>query len=326
MSLKDAFSNKKSRIDEELGKLLKREPASLYEPLRYHVLGGGKRVRPVLCLLGCEAVGGDPEIVMPLALGLELVHAFTLIHDDIMDRDDLRRGQETVYKKWGEALAINAGDGLFALSHKAVLQLDIQESKKYHALRVVSDAILSICEGQAMDLDFETQEVVSLEEYMKMAALKTGSLISASVASGAIAAGGSEEYVTALAEYGHDVGLAFQVWDDYIDFASEKTGKTRGSDIKKGKKTSIVCYAMDNLGDAVKKRLKEILDVHIEETTGELVDEAVGILESAGAIKYAKDTAVELVESAKNCLEVLPESDAKKVLEEFADYVVEREV
>jgi len=326
MGLKDVLSEKKKRLDTEIEKLFKAEPSALYEPMRYHVLGGGKRVRPVLCLLGCEVVGGDTEKVMPLALGLELVHAFTLIHDDIMDRDDMRRGKETVYKKWGEALAINTGDGLFAIAYKTVLRVDAPAEKKDKALRNFSRAILEVCEGQAMDVTFETQKQVSLEEYLKMAALKTGSLISASVASGAIIGGGSDKQIKALEDYGRDVGLAFQIWDDYIDFASEKTGKTRGSDIKKGKKTSIVCYAMEKLGDAEKTKLKEILEMPVEETTNELIEAAINILESAGAIKYAKDKAVELIESAKKSLGALPESEARKVLEEFADYVVDREV
>lgn len=313
-------------VDNELKKMFEKdEPKELYEPIRYHLFAGGKRVRPILCLLACESVGGELDTVLPIATGLELVHAFTLVHDDVMDEDKLRRGKSTLWSKWGKAIAINAGDGIYAKAYESALNLTVESKLKNKILKKFTDTILDVCEGQAMDVGFENKKFVSFEEYIEMATKKTASLIKTSAEVGALVGNTSEKEVNALADYGEKIGLAFQIWDDYIDFASEKTGKTFASDIKKKKKTSIVCHALENATPEQKKQLLEILETPLEETTDSKIKEAVAILNETGSIKYAGDYAKGLVDDAKKALDVLKDSDAKTALLDFADFVVERE-
>lgn len=324
MNALEKLEKYKKVVNLELEKLMpEKEPKELYELMKYHIFAGGKRVRPALCLLACEAVSGSYEKALPAAASLEMVHAFTLVHDDVMDRDELRRGKPTLWKKYGEGLAINAGDGIFTKTYESALNLEDTENKE-EILKILTKTIMEVCEGQAFDVSFEKKGKVSLEEYIKMATLKTASLIKASAKIGAMCGSGSQEELDALANYGEKVGLSFQIWDDYIDFASEKTGKTFGSDIKKGKKTSIVCHALENADEKDKERLNEILDKPIEKTDKKLINETVEILEKTGSIDYAKNYAFELVKDAKEGLDILEDSEAKEILLEFADFLVSR--
>ncbi|MFH1424394.1 MAG: polyprenyl synthetase family protein [archaeon] len=310
--------------DGQIKKILKErsDPKSLYEPIEYHLLGGGKRVRPFLCMVSCEAVGGKKEIALPAAVALELVHAFTLVHDDVMDKDEMRRGKPTIYKKWGEATAINVGDAIHTLCYKSIVNSKAEPDVVIKASGALIDSVLTVCEGQVLDIEFEGREI-TIKQYEDMARRKTGSLISGSCKVGAIIGSGSEKEIDALTRYGKNIGLAFQIWDDYIDFASKDTGKTHGSDIKRGKRTSIVCHALENSSGKDKERLIEILDSN--ETSDKEVAEAVAILEKTGSIEYGKKRAMELVENAKKSLGVLKDSAAKKSLLEFADFVINRD-
>lgn len=326
MNVPKKLEKYKQAVNSELKKLIPdKKPEELYELMNYHIFSGGKRVRPALCLLSSEAVSGDFKKALPVAASLELVHAFSLVHDDVMDRDELRRGKPTLWKKFGEALAINAGDGIFTKTFESALNFEGSENKE-KILKELVNSILEVCEGQALDVGFEKKEDISLEEYIEMATLKTASLIRSSAKLGAVCGGGSKEEIKALETYGEKIGLSFQIWDDYIDFSSEETGKTFGSDIKKGKKTSIVCHAFENAESGDKKRLKEILNTPPEKTSEELVKEAVKILEKSGSINYAKNHAFKLVKEAKKSISILPDSEAKNTLLEFADFLIERKV
>jgi len=323
----DFLKERAKFVDRELKKVTsKKEPRQLYNPMEYHVLAGGKRIRPVLCMLACEAVGGNQEDVLPIATGIELLHAFTLAHDDIMDKDELRRGKKTLWKKHGEALAINTGDGMFAKAYESALDLKTDPETHVKVLDILTRAIVQVCEGQALDVSFEKRSSVKLDEYLNMSAKKTGSLIGASTEIGAILGRASEQDIMSMRGYGEKVGLAFQIWDDYIDFASNKTGKTYGSDIKKGKKTSIVCHALENIGGAERVLLLKILKTDVEKTTKEMIGEAVGILEASGSIEYAKRFSKDLIADAKDDLLLINDNEATKCLKSFADFVVKREV
>lgn len=327
MGLNRIFQERVDIVNKELKKVVgdKVEPAEFYEPIEYHIFGGGKRVRPILCLLACEAVSGEYNKALPMAASLELVHAFTLVHDDIMDKDTTRRGKPTIYSKWGEPLAINAGDGIFAKAYASILNLETPLEIAAKAVKALSASIIEVCEGQAMDISFEKKENISKAEYLDMAERKTASLIAAATHTGAIIGGGNDNEINALENYGRKVGLAFQIWDDYIDFASENTGKTYGSDIKKGKKTFIVCHSLEYANANQKKRLQHILKTPVDETGPEMIAEAVEILNTTGSIKYAKEYSEGLIDEAKVALNILEESDAKTALEEFADFVILRE-
>ena len=328
MNLNDIFKGRIEIVNSELKRAVgdKVSPEEFYEPIDYHIFGGGKRVRPILCLLACEAVSGEYKKALPVAASLELIHAFTLAHDDIMDKDTMRRGKETMYAKWGEPLAINAGDGIFAKAYASILNLETPLQVAANAVKAISDSVIEVCEGQAMDLSFEKRDSISKEDYLDMANRKTAALIAASTKAGAIIGNGSEKEISALGVYGRKVGLAFQIWDDYIDFASEKTGKPLGSDIRRGKKTLIVCHSLEFATSDQRKRLKHILNAPVEETGPEMIAEAVEILNSTGSNDYAKEYAENLVEEAKAALNVLKDTDAKSALEQFADFVVSREV
>jgi len=211
--------------------------------------GGGKRFRPILCLLAAEAVSGEWTNVLPLAAAIELVHNFSLIHDDIEDQDAFRRHRPTVWKVWGEAQAINAGDGMFALAGRAALAAGDSLSTLEIARRF-QDTVLKLTEGQFLDLRFETATDVAIDTYLRMIELKTSALIAFSVWSGATAAGAGDEPRAALNCFGRDLGLAFQIHDDIMGIwgTPQETGKEPHTDLLNRKKTLPVLIAFERAG------------------------------------------------------------------------------
>jgi len=311
-------------VDREINRVISETtPKQLYEPIKYHISAGGKRIRPALCLISCEAVKGKIKDALPIAAALEMIHGFSLIQDDIEDRDEIRRGKPTVWKNWGDALAINAGDGLFTKAFESVANLKHKNAND--ALKIFTKSVLEVCEGQALDISFEKLDGITERDYLEMTSKKTGALIDAACRLGALTGNGTKKEIDALGKYGRKIGIAFQIWDDYIDFASEKTGKTFGLDIKKGKKTFIVCHALAQAKENDKTRLTEILKTPAYETTDEMVKEAVEILNKTGSIDYADEVAQNLVKDAKAELKVLKNTNAKKILLDFAEFVVKRE-
>jgi geranylgeranyl diphosphate synthase, type I len=204
----------------------------------------GKRFRPVLCLLACQACGGEPETALDVAAAIELLHNFSLIHDDIEDRDPTRRHQPTVWKLWGEAQGINAGDGMFALASRACLSLD----KPAHFLpitRLFQETALTLTEGQYLDMSFEARHTVTETEYLGMIEKKTAALIRFSTSAGAVIADASPAVQRSLGEFGRCTGMAFQMYDDIMGIwgASDITGKAPGKDLENRKKTQPILHA-----------------------------------------------------------------------------------
>ncbi|MBO4340146.1 MAG: polyprenyl synthetase family protein [Bacteroidales bacterium] len=241
-----------ARIDKALKDLFagiefQAEPAGLYDPLRYMIEIGGKRLRPRLCLTtyGIYADEFTTEVLEPAA-GLEVFHTFTLIHDDIMDRSPLRRGSDTVWKKWSEDTAILSGDVMCIDAYKRVAKAP--GAVLADALSLFSKTASEVCDGQQMDMDFEKRDDVSMEEYMKMIGLKTGVLIACSAQMGALIAGAGKAAQHAIYDYGYYLGLAFQVADDYLDaYGDEKVfGKPIGGDILNCKKSWLTVKAAEN--------------------------------------------------------------------------------
>lgn len=308
-------------IDDSLSKL---EPESLYESSEYLIKAGGKKFRPALTLLSCQAVGGKPEKALKAAAAIELTHTFSLIHDDIMDNDDTRRGKPAVHKVWGEPLAILAGDSLFAKSFELLSQSaedNIAYERVVDALQVLTNSCINICEGQALDMAFEDTFNVTKDEYMNMIYKKTGDLITASTTIGAIMGGASSNEIQALRTYGKQIGLAFQIQDDYIDLTGDESiGKPVGSDLVKGKKTLMVVYALEKANKEDHDRLVELLEANDES----IIPEAMEILEKYGAINYARSKAYDCVIESKQALSILPDSDAKDALFKLADFVFTR--
>lgn len=225
-------------INDEISKLdWSKVPAGLYAPIGYTLEAGGKRVRPMLCLTACRLVGGDEQQALSAALALEVFHNFTLLHDDVMDHAQVRRGRACVHVKWDENTAILSGDQMMIEAYKLLGQ--VPEDKLARVLRLFNTMATEICEGQQYDVDFEHQADVTLDDYMMMIRRKTSVLLATALQIGAYLGGADEAVQQALYEYGICVGLAFQIQDDYLDcYGNEQTfGKAIGGDIREGKKT-----------------------------------------------------------------------------------------
>ena len=236
-----------------------KEPAGLYDPLRYMISIGGKRIRPRLCLttFGLYKDALDPSILQPAA-ALEVFHSFTLIHDDIMDRSPLRRGVPTVWKKWNEDTAILSGDVMNIDAYKRIALAPANVLPQ--VLKLFSDTAAQVCDGQRMDMDFERRTQVPMAEYMQMIGLKTGVLIACAAKMGALIAGASEADCEELYQYGYNLGLAFQVADDYLDaFGDEAVfGKPIGGDIVNNKKCWLTTHALEKAGEAREELLEAL--------------------------------------------------------------------
>ncbi len=237
-----------------------REPENLYDPVNYIMGLGGKRIRPSLALMSCHLFGSDPREAQGAALAVEMFHNFTLIHDDIMDRAELRRGKPTVHKKWDLNAGILSGDVLMILSYR---QLEGYEPALYRELmKLFNKTAVEVCEGQQMDIDFEQRMDVEVDEYFKMIEFKTAVLLGCSLAMGALVAGASKEDRESIYEFGIRLGLAFQLQDDYLDtFGGADFGKRIGGDILERKKTFLIIRALELADDTD----REILLRHYSE-------------------------------------------------------------
>lgn len=318
----------------ELSRQRIRPSMAVYEPIRHVIEAGGKRIRPTLCLLACEAVGGDPKRALPTAAAIELVHTFTLIHDDVMDEDLVRRGQPTVAAIWGNPIAITAGDGLFAIAFRAVadnaLVPGVRRETVVRLVQMLSETCLGLCQGQTMDLLLEEDPEPTLENYMEMIRLKTGVLLEFALRGGALLGGGSEQQIDMIGRFGAPLGMAFQLKDDLLNLTGAEAvlGKPRGSDIVRGKKTLMVVHALQQAPKPDARRLRTILALPNSKVTDAVVDEAIGILAKAGSLAYAETVANDLIAEAKTYLAALPRSeasDALRALHGLADFVIHRD-
>jgi len=212
------------------------QPETLYEPMNYIMELGGKRIRPALVLLAAESAGGNTEAVLPLALGIETFHNFSLLHDDIMDEAPLRRGQATVHKKWNEAVAILAGDNMLV---EATRLMAVHGDREGHILEFFLQTAREVCEGQQMDMDFQQRDDVNEAEYLEMIRLKTAVLLGCAMYAGAVAAGAADATAARMYDFAMDAGMGFQLQDDLLDTFGDPafTGKQAGGDILAGKKT-----------------------------------------------------------------------------------------
>lgn len=312
-----------SIVDEYLSTFVKKTiPRSLYDPAKYILAAGGKRIRPVLVLCACEAVGGKREHALDAAAGLEILHNFTLVHDDIMDHAASRRGRSTVHTKWDANVAILAGDVLLGLAYRALLQSEttfIQELS-----RIFTEGVIEVCEGQAYDKEFETRKRVSLDEYLLMIRKKTGTMVAVATEVGAILGNGSRGERAALKSYGELVGEAFQVQDDLLDVIADekKFGKTIGGDIVEGKKTFLLITALQRAKGQEKKVLQNL--VQNGGVSKGQVDRIRRIFLSTGAVEGAEIHVANNIAKAKEQLRVLKNSESAHMLSWFADMLLSR--
>ncbi|MDA3944300.1 MAG: polyprenyl synthetase family protein [Bacteroidetes bacterium] len=300
-------------------------PRALYEPISYTLNQGGKRLRPLLTLLACDLFDGDTEKALYPALAVEVFHNFTLVHDDIMDKAPLRRGKETVYKKWNSDIAILSGDTMFAMAYQYTLQTDAALIPDI--LQVFSKAAIEVCEGQQLDMDFETETEVSLADYLNMIRLKTAVLLGASLEIGAVIAGAAKKDVKAIYDFGMALGMAFQLKDDLLDVygKQEDFGKMSGGDIAANKKTYLFLKALEMAKTEDREKLLALYD-----NNNGLADEQkiahVKLLFEKIQVKAAVEHAMENYynEALLQLKHIHAKAEKKEELEAFASFLYKR--
>jgi geranylgeranyl diphosphate synthase type II len=311
---------------EEFNKsLLNKKPSSLYDPIKYTLDLGGKRMRPLLTLIACDLFDGKVSEAVKPALGIEIFHNFTLLHDDIMDKAPLRRNQPTVHKKWNSDIAILSGDTMFVQSFQFVMQSPTQHLKE--VLEVFTKTAIEVCEGQQMDMDFENQLNVSIPQYIKMIGLKTSVLLAGSMKIGAIIGGARAEDAQHIYEFGKNLGIAFQLQDDILDVfgSSDKVGKQTGGDIVSNKKTYLLLKAMD-MADRYKKEELQLWMHTTDVDAMEKVEAVKSIYEYLGVKGLAEAEMQKFYEKSLTHLNQIPCNSIKKhQLTKFAENLMQRE-
>lgn len=298
------------------------QPETLYGAASYMLEDGGKRIRPVLCLLGNELFGPIRPDTWKTAVALELFHNFTLIHDDIMDKAPLRRGRDTVHAKFNESTALLAGDVMLLQSYEYLNGTDSNYVQTL--IRLLNKTGREVCEGQQLDMDFEKKESISLGQYLHMIELKTAVFLAASLQMGAIIAGSGDADQQHIYAFGKNLGLAFQLQDDWLDsFGNPSTfGKQKGGDILANKKTFLLVHALEKAGQSEKRVILDILAAE----NGEKVNRMIEIFISSGVDLAAQSAKKKYMEKAYTNLDLIGVPAANKIaLKELAGYLLERE-
>ena len=306
-------------INHEIAKLnWEREPKGLYAPIAYTIAAGGKRVRPQLAMIACGIFGGNEQEVAPAAMALEVFHNFTLLHDDVMDKAEVRRGRPTVHIQWNENTAILSGDQMMIEAYK--LLAEVPESKLHKVLRLFNKMATEICEGQQYDVDFESQEHVTIEEYLKMIRLKTSVLLATALQIGSYLAGANEAQQEALYQFGINVGLAFQIQDDILDvWGDPKTfGKAVGGDISCNKKTYVYLTAQQLADAELAEELHQWYGSVLDDNT-EKIAAVKGIFEQLNVRAACEAVVEDYTQKALLILDTLPQNAATEQLRQLAN-------
>lgn len=303
-----------------------KEPENLYEPMVYILEQEGKRLRPVLVLMAAEILGSDYRKALDAALAIEVFHNFSLVHDDIMDDAPLRRGKETVHEKWDINTGILSGDAMLINAYQL---FENYSGETFRELAMLfSKTAIQVCEGQQYDIDFETRDEVSIEEYLLMIEYKTAVLLAAALKMGAIVAGASEECKDAFYQYGRLLGIAFQLQDDYLDaFGDPKTfGKQSGGDIIENKKTFLYLKALEAADESEAMQLEHLYTISPADNSGK-IETVKALFESSGAAELTKKEIQKYTSQAFEALDAidLPE-DKKEPLRNFGQMLMNRKV
>lgn len=310
-------------LQESVGK---RNPDRLYEPVRYILSIGGKRIRPALTLMTCDFLSGDYKKAMPAALAVEMFHNFSLMHDDIMDEAPLRRGEKSVHEKWDVNTAILSGDAMLILAYR--LFENYQAEKFRELAKLFSETALQVCEGQQLDMEFETRDDVQIEEYLKMIEQKTAVLVAAAMEMGAIVALASKAERKKVYEFGRNLGIAFQLQDDYLDvYGNPDTfGKQVGGDIISNKKTYLVLTAQKSGTETQKKELTHLYSISPTDPTNK-IETVKKILTDSGAAEIIQQEIEKYSHRAFSVLDSMEIPEEKKELfREFGRKLMKREV
>ncbi len=297
-------------------------PASLYEPAEYFLGIGGKRIRPVICLMGNELFDDIHPDAYHVATAIELFHNFTLIHDDIMDAAPLRRGMETLHKKYGDSTALLAGDVMLIKAYDYINKISASYQKQI--LSLFNQTAREVCEGQQLDMDFEKQENVAIADYIHMITLKTSVLLAASLKIGSVIGGASEGNRIHLYEFGKNLGIAFQVQDDYLDAFGDpgKFGKDVGGDIRQNKKTFLMLHALEVCSNEHRQELQHLLSTN--ET--DKVEKVLKIYKSCNVDAWANELKEKYLATALQHLDdIAVMSSRKKPLMELSEFLIQRE-
>jgi geranylgeranyl diphosphate synthase type II len=309
-------------IEEEIERLeFPGEPSNLYDPIRYILDLGGKRMRPLLVLLGYSLFKDDPKTVVRPALSVELFHNFTLMHDDIMDNAPLRRGKPTIHEKWDNTVAILSGDTMFVKAYQLLEELEPIVLKQI--LTLFNQCSIEVCEGQQIDMDFESREQVTVEEYVNMIRLKTSVLLGFALRFGGIMGGADLDTQHKLYDLGCSLGLAFQLMDDHLDtFGDDSFGKKIGGDILANKKTFLLITAREKASASDKEKL----DYWIADEGGsEKINAVKSLYESLGVNEASAREILSYTNKAKEILEEISgDEDAKQILGSYIDLLNHR--
>ncbi|KAF2079611.1 polyprenyl synthetase family protein [Flavobacterium sharifuzzamanii] len=306
--------------------IIDKEPKNLYDPIEYIMAMGGKRLRPTLTLLTTDFFGADYKLALPAALAIEVFHNSSLIHDDIIDEDPIRRGKPTVHKKWNTNTAILAGDAMIILTYEHLQNYEPNLFKDL--IKAVNKMGIKVCEGQILDVDFETRQDVTVSEYLKMIKYKTGALIGTSMKMGAIIAQTSQENCDLIYEFGINIGLAFQLQDDYLDlFGDTPTfGRRLGGDIISNKKTYLYFKALEIVTETEKELLKNLYAVRLKDNTNKIKAITELFLKS-GVPKATQESIKKYTFKASKILDKINiEENNKKLLRDFAESLIGRQV
>jgi geranylgeranyl diphosphate synthase, type II len=293
-------------------------PANLYDPIRYVMKAGGKRIRPLLCLLACELFGGDYRKALYPAIGIEIFHNFTLLHDDMMDNADMRRGLPVVHKKWNSNIALLSGDAMSVIAYKYMSKAS---DRLNEILEIFSETALNICEGQQYDMDYEQKSNVTEQEYLNMITLKTAVLLACSLKVGAIAADADNDECDKIHEFGKNLGIAFQLQDDYLDVFGNPDvfGKNTGGDIIANKKTFLLINALSKADGENQKKLKSWIEAENFDNE-EKISEVKKIFKNLNIDKYTIENMQKYYDIAFEIFENINVSNEnKKHLYEFAE-------
>lgn len=323
MEFEQQYRSYKSLVDQSLGNAVQAsKPRSLYQPLKYVLAGGGKRIRPVLVMLSCEAVGGTAENALPAGVGIEILHNFTLVHDDIMDNADSRRGRATVHTKWDENTAILVGDELLAMAYRSLLRTSSPRIQEIAS--VFTEGVVEVCEGQAYDKEFERASTVTVDDYLLMISKKTGKMVAVATEIGGLIGNGTNDEIAALRTYGTLAGRAFQIQDDVLDVIGDEKefGKKIGGDIQEGKKTFLHLEALRRAKGNDRALLKSIAGNG--KITRRMVKQVRRIYTETGAMERARARIEQDIAGAKKELARLKDTQARAMLYWLSDMLLHR--
>ncbi len=329
MELLDYAKHVARKVDEYILSKLSREPRRLYEACRHYIVAGGKRLRPLITVLSARIVGSNEDVAIPAAAAVEVLHTFTLIHDDIIDRDELRRGVPTVHKLWGVELAIVAGDTLHAYAFRMLLDeatRGVPPDRIAWAVKELAEASITVAEGQTLDMLLPSMDRIELGTYIEMVEKKTAALLRASARIGAIVGGGSEAEVEALGEALRFAGIAFQIRDDILGIVGteQELGKPVYSDIREGKRSLPIIYALEKLGGEDREKFLRILGNR--EASREELEWAAKKIVEVGGIDYSIRLAEEYAQRALQQLSRITsrDSEAFELMKKLVEYIVRR--